>query len=341
MMCDIVDNGGETENKELISVIIPAYNVKDYLARCLDSVTGQSYKRLEIMLIDDGSVDGTAELCDDYARKDKRIKVIHKRNEGVAAARNTALDSLTGDIIAFADADDYMEPDMLMKLYNAMKRHNADMSSCGYYEEYTDRTAERRKGSFEAVYDKQSAYKEFFKMGGRIGSGCWNKLIRAEVLRDIRYKSYIMGEDVEMLSRALDNCNTVVCTDYLGYHYIHRNDSATQVRFRPANMHIISVVDEMAEYIRQHHPDLLKPLYGYHAAWYVATLQCMKRSGDMNQHKKEQEQLRKGLRRNRDNYRNNPYVYRVDRILLASFMLHCFGPVQSAYELIYSLRHRT
>ena len=85
MMCDIVENGGEAEDMELISVIIPAYNVKDYLVRCLDSVTGQSYKRLEIMLIDDGSDDGTAELCDDYAGKDKRIKVIHKSNEGVVS----------------------------------------------------------------------------------------------------------------------------------------------------------------------------------------------------------------------------------------------------------------
>ena len=325
---------------ELISVIIPAYNVKGYLGRCLDSVLGQSYENLEVIVVDDGSTDGTADLCDEYAKKDDRVKIIHKKNEGVAAARNTALDHLSGDLTAFADADDYMEPDMLMTLYNALKRHNADMSSCGYYEEYTDRTVERRKGESEGVYDKEAAYKEYFKMGGRIGSGCWNKLFRSEALRDIRYKDYVMGEDVEMLSRALDNCNLIVCTDYLGYHYIHRGDSATQARFRPANMHIISVVDEMAEYIKQNHPDLLKPLYGYHAAWYVATLQCLKRSGDMNRHKEEQEKLRKGIRANRDNYRNNPYVYRVDRILLTSFLMHCFVPVQSVYEWIYSLRHR-
>ena len=326
-------------NKHLISVIIPAYNVEAYLARCLDSVCGQSYKDLEIIIIDDGSVDKTPEICDEYARRDGRIRVLHKKNAGVSAARNDALDLTSGDMIAFADADDYFEPDMIERLYAAITGYDADMAVCGYYEEYNDRVEERGRTD-TVVFGNHEAYEDYFKMGGCIGSGCWNKLIRAAALKDIRYKAYAMGEDVEFLCRVLDNCDKVVCIGYRGYHYIHREDSATQTGFRPQNMDIIHVVDEMAEYIGINHPELIKQLYGFHAAWYVATLQVMKRSGSMNKHKREQMALRRGILDNMKNYSNNPYVYKVDKVLLKSFLLHIFVPVQSMYEVLSGLKHK-
>lgn len=325
---------------ELISVIIPAYNVEKYLARCLDSVCGQTYGNIEIIVVDDGSTDTTAAICDEYAGKDARIKAVHKQNEGVAAARNTALDTVAGDCIAFADADDYMEPDMLKQLHKAMCEYDADMVSCGYYEEYPDRTDVLGTGKGILACDRHKAYEEYFKMGGRIGSGCWNKLIKAEALKDIRYKPYVMGEDVELLSRVLDRCSRVICIDYPGYHYIHRKDSATQTMFRAENMDIIRVVEEMSDYFKVRHPELIKQFYGFHAAWYVATLQVMKRSGNMNRHKAEQAVMRRGIAENMRHYRDNPYVYRVDLLLLKSFMLHCFVPVQSMYETIRKIRHK-
>ncbi len=323
----------------MISIIVPAYNVEKYLARCIESILGQTYKDLELILIDDGSSDSTGRICDEYADRDKRVRVIHKENAGVAEARNTGLDTVTGDIIAFADADDYMEPDMISCMYDRMISDNADMVSCGYYEEYANRTELRRMGQ-RVVFNKHEAYEDYFRMGGRLGSGCWNKLFKSEVLKDIRYKKYTMGEDVEMLSRAIDHCDRVVCIDYAGYHYVHREDSATQLVFRPANMDIIHVVSEMLEYMKGNHPELLKQLYGFHAAWHVAVLQVLYKSGKVKDHKREVSELRMSIAGNIVNYRNNPYVYKVDYILLRSFMFHCFVPVQAVYGYISYLRHK-
>ncbi len=324
---------------DLISVIVPAYNVEQYIARCLDSITGQTYTNIEVMVIDDGSSDGTAQICDDRALKDDRIVVVHKKNEGVAAARNTALDAIKGELVAFCDADDYFEPDMLSRLSEAMTEYKADMVCCGYYEEFIDHTVKCGIGSGTAEYNRHEAFEEYFKMGGRIGSGCWNKLIRKSALEGVRYKKYIVGEDVEMLSHAVGNCNRVVCLDYAGYHYVHRDDSATQLLFRKENMDIIRVMEEMSSYINDKYPELLKQFYGFHASWYVATLQVMKRSGKMGAYREEQARLKSDIRKNMRFYNGNPYVYRVDMILLRCFLLNCFVPVQTIYELITSLRH--
>ncbi len=321
-------------------MIIPAYNVEKYLVRCLDSVCRQSYKDIQIIVVDDGSNDGTGNILDEYAEKDNRIVAIHKENGGVAAARNAALDVAAGDVIAFADADDYMEPDMLQRLYESMLVSNADMVTCGYYEEYPDRTVKRRMNKGNKLFDAEEAYKEFFKMGGLIGGGCWNKLIKKEAIGNIRYKAYSMGEDVELLGRVLHNCGKVMSLDYAGYHYIHREESATQTRFRHENMHIIYVMDEMEEFIRKNRPLLLQPYYGFCASWYVAFLQVMKRSGEMKSHKIEQAELKNRIRKKRKQLIYNPYVYKVDKVLLIGFMINCFGLAEYMRSVISRAKER-
>ena len=325
---------------DLISVIIPAYNVEEYIKRCLDSVCTQSYRELEIIIIDDGSTDQTAQICDEDAACDNRIKVVHKMNAGVASARNDALDMATGSMIAFCDADDHYEPDMLERLYDAMKKYGADMACCGYYEEYPDHIEERKVGPGLTEYDKQQAYEEFFRMSGRIGSGCWNKLVKTCAFEGIRFKQYVMGEDVELLSRIIDRCSKVVCIDHAGYHYVHRNGSATQNAFRPENMNIIHVVDDMEGYIRDKHPELLYSFYGFHAAWYLSVLLVMRRSGHMNRYRDEQAEFRKRIRKNMKHYRHNAFVDMIDRILLESFLLHCFAQVYNAFEFLSKIKRR-
>lgn len=116
-----------------ISVIVPVYKTEQYLNRCVQSITDQTYKNLEIILVDDGSPDNCPEMCDQWAKKDERIKVIHKRNGGISSARNAGLDSATGDYIMFADSDDWMEPDMAEFLYRLIVKYDADISRCGFY----------------------------------------------------------------------------------------------------------------------------------------------------------------------------------------------------------------
>ncbi len=118
---------------KLISIIIPVYNVERYLRECIDSIIAQTYKNLEIILVDDGSSDKSGEICDEYSKKDSRIKVIHKKNGGLSDARNVALDITKGDYIGFIDSDDYIEKDMFQILYNLAEEYNAEISSISFY----------------------------------------------------------------------------------------------------------------------------------------------------------------------------------------------------------------
>ena len=319
---------------ELISVIIPAYNVEGYLKRCIDSVCAQSYKNIEVLVIDDGSCDSTPAICDECAAEDDRIRVVHKGNEGVAAARNTALDMAGGEMIAFADADDYCEPDMLKNLYEVMLRYGADMACCGYYEEYTDKTVEHGTGLADVVYTRHEAYEDYLKMGGRMGSGCWNKLIRAGVLKDIRYKPYVMGEDVEMLCRTIDRCELVACTGYPGYHYIHRGDSATRAVFGPNNVTMLYIANEMLDFIRQNHPELTERMYAFHAEWHSAQIQAMYWTKGTGRFVSEKEQIRENIRKNMEGYVNNPYVPKRDIVIIRAFMHGIYRPVQTVYDVM-------
>ncbi len=324
---------------DLISVIVPAYNVEDYLKRCLDSLLAQTYTDTEIIIVDDGSTDNTPKMLDEYSSADDRIRVVHKENGGVSSARNTALDMVRGSYVAFPDADDYCEPDMLKSLYDAITQAGADMAVCGYYEEYKDRTDEYGIGLEQCVYDQEEAFAEYFTMGGRIGSGCWNKLVKREALEGIRYKPYEIGEDVEFITRVLGNCKKVVLTGYGGYHYIHREDSATQLVFRPANFHIINAVDDMLGFIRDGYPALTQRMYAYHAAWVSATVQVLHRPENISGHKKERAFLRDVIRRNKEGYSNNPYIPRLDVLVLKSFSVGCYRPVKGAYDLAARLKH--
>ena len=122
----------EMEKQPLISVIVPVYNVENYLPRCLDSIINQTYTNLEILLVDDGATDNSGKLCDEYAQKDNRIRVFHKENGGVSSARNMGLDNATGEYIAFVDSDDYIDKCMYEIMLNSSVQNNADIVVCGY-----------------------------------------------------------------------------------------------------------------------------------------------------------------------------------------------------------------
>ena len=123
---------------DLISVIIPVYNVEKFLMRCYKSIADQTYSKLEIILIDDGSVDNSGKICDEIAENDLRVKVIHKKNEGLGLARNTGLDMASGDYVVFVDSDDFVKKNYIEIMYKAIKENNADVSSCGIIQYYAD-----------------------------------------------------------------------------------------------------------------------------------------------------------------------------------------------------------
>ena len=190
----------------IISVIVPIYNIALNLPQCLDSIINQSYLNLEIILVDDGSTDGSSKICDDYALSDNRIKEIHKKNEGLVRARKTGISASSGDIIAYVDGDDWIEPDMMEILYNTMKSQDVDIVMCGRCEDTGDTYRRVYHGMPSGRYDKDSMIKNvypnmivnqaFFEWG--IFPGVWDKLFKRVSLEKYQMEvddRLTMGED--------------------------------------------------------------------------------------------------------------------------------------------------
>ena len=161
---------------QLISIIVPIYNVEDYLKRCIDSILGQTYKNLEVILVDDGSPDKCGKICEEYKLIDSRIKVIHKKNGGLSSARNNGLDIATGDFIGFVDSDDYIERNMYESLIEALNNNNADIATCGIIREDTNtqHKINIRTPNTEKVYLDIDAIREIL-LSREIGISVWSK----------------------------------------------------------------------------------------------------------------------------------------------------------------------
>lgn len=210
--------------EELITIIIPIYQVEKYLRKCLDSVLSQTYKNLEIILVDDGSPDKCPQICDDYANKDKRIKVIHKKNGGMSDARNVAMKIATGKYIGFIDSDDYIKSDMYEVLYEDLKKTNSDVSICNYkkvFENQKSNDDENNKEIFE--YDTEEALRLLIE--NEFGNYAWNKLYRKDILNNIQFPEGKKMEDLAVMYKIFEKAKKVVYTNKVEYYYIQRKDS--------------------------------------------------------------------------------------------------------------------
>ena len=175
----------------MISVIVPVYNVEKYIRQCLDSIVGQTYQDLEIILVDDGSPDSSGAICDEYAEKDSRIKVIHKQNEGQSIARNVGMQTATGDFIGFVDSDDSIDLEMFEKLFSAID--GVDIAICGHNVVYDAKIETNSKGK-EKTLNESELWQEVF---GNLNNAVWNKLFRRELLTNIQFDSnFAHGEDL-------------------------------------------------------------------------------------------------------------------------------------------------
>lgn len=173
---------------DLITVIVPVYKVEKYLRRCVDSILAQTYTNLEIILVDDGSPDNCGKICDEYAAKDSRIKVIHQENGGLSAARNAGLDIATGDYIGFVDSDDYIAPDMYEKLYAALKESDADISICNFQKVDENGKKLKTKEKIESgVLTNMQALTELQGKSGLCFIVAWNKLYKSWVFDGVRF----------------------------------------------------------------------------------------------------------------------------------------------------------
>lgn len=243
----------------LISVIVPVFNVEKYLCKCIDSILNQTYKNLEIILIDDGSTDKSGTICDTYTKKDSRIKVIHQNNEGLSAARNAGLDIAKGDYISFIDSDDFIDPDMFDVLLCNLEKNKADICACGFKKVYNDTDSSNSLNKF-------LEYNKTFSRHEAMESLCENKIINFSVndklfkkslFNDLRFTEGIIFEDMDLVYKLIDKSNKIFFICEPKYNYRIRQGSILHGNFSTKKMELISVYKQFLGFISKKYPDLL------------------------------------------------------------------------------------
>lgn len=219
----------EAAQLPLISVIVPVYNIMDWLPRCVQSLRRQTYRRLEILLVDDGSTDGTGQLCDTLAAEDERIRVLHKENGGSSSARNMGIEQARGEYLGFVDSDDYIEPDMYMQLYRAAARNDGWLVQLGRDE------VDEQGGPLPCICElpqkeEQIDSEEFLKemLMHRGDCSLCTKLVSRELLGEERFPEKQLNEDFHLMIRLLQHAEGVVSLPVCGYHVFYRLGSNTR-----------------------------------------------------------------------------------------------------------------
>lgn len=252
-----------------VSVIVPIYNVEAYLENCIKSILSQTFSDFELILVDDGSPDSCGTICDNYALKDSRVKVLHQENGGLSCARNNAIDIAKGEYITFIDSDDFVFPQYLEKLVSACECYLADMAVCGFVrcsssEMLCDVTCSCCGSSLEVF--ESDRMKAFF-VTDKISTTAWGKIYKRELFASLKYPVGKYNEDVFTTYITVHLSNKVVVCDYLGYVYRKNDKSIINESFSPKKMDAVEGCVERAKFIEKEYPKLKK--YAYRAVVYA------------------------------------------------------------------------
>lgn len=239
----------------LISVIVPIYKVEEYLHACVDSILEQTYVNLEVILVDDGSPDLCGQICDEYSRKDLRIKVIHKKNGGLSDARNAGLDIAQGEYIYFVDSDDIIHPELLEKLFILIKKYGADISICRY-QIFNDGDSPKiilgQHGNVECFSDFEMLDNLYNPKYAPANIVAWNKLYRRSIWNSLRYKVGIINEDEDLAVKLyLSKDVTKICwlNEDLIFYRKRIGSIMDSTKTRDKMLHIYNIYDERVKLI--------------------------------------------------------------------------------------------
>jgi glycosyltransferase involved in cell wall biosynthesis len=248
-----------------ISVVIPVYNVEKYIKECLDSVINQTYKNLQIILVDDGSTDNSGEICDEYASKDNRITVIHQENQGAGAAKNSGIELATGEYLSLIDSDDYIELNYYETLLSVMKNYNADVVQCLFYNVFVNKS-HKRNYNFPSPKNRKLRTKQFlFEMLYDWKYAVfWNKLFKTELLKNNRFPFGRKIDDEFFTYKLICNAKSIVNINDSLYNYRMRNSSVMNEESKSRLIRDrIDCFEERHNYVSNLFPKLNKDFYNH------------------------------------------------------------------------------
>lgn len=250
--------------KPLVSVIVPVYNVQSYMQEALDSVINQTYENLEILIVDDGSTDASGNICDKYL-SDPRVKVIHQKNKGLGGARNTALDQMSGEYVAFLDSDDAFMPEMIEHMMEALLRKGTNIVMCSYESCWTEGSmnATDFKKTSTVFFDDETLVPSSKALNmlvtGKISWNVWNKIYRSSLWKNIRFPEKTLFEDVHVMHRIFEQCDYILYIPEPLVQYRRRESSITRTTSLKHLQDGMLCSNLIENYILQHTPSIFSP----------------------------------------------------------------------------------
>jgi len=245
------------EQNVLISVIVPVYNVQQYLPKCVNSILTQTYANLEIILVEDGTKDDSGKICDEYAMKDSRVRVIHKPNGGLSSARNAGLDVAQGAYVAFVDSDDWLEPETYESMLSLALQENVKLVCAGRYD-VDGETGEKTLGlcpPYREVISGEELVRRIFTWEN-IDSAAWDKLYHRSLFRERRYPVGKIVEDVPVTYLIALEAGQAAMLNKPVYNYLHRAGSITTASVSEKTFHFSQHTEAIYPYIRDNYPNL-------------------------------------------------------------------------------------
>lgn len=324
-----------------ISVIIPIYNIKEYIERCVYSVIRQTYHNLEIILVDDGSTDGSDLVCDRLAKKDERIIVIHKKNGGLADARNAGIDRAGGEIFSFVDGDDYIEHNMYEVMVRAMKS-DVSLVTCGMRVLNSEGVCfsnvvwnkDRTK-----ILTKKQCLQAFLTVGyNGFDVSCCNKLFRRELFADIRFINGIISEDIECLYRILDKVDKCACVNKSLYIYTFREGSITHSVFSKKNIDFLHIIQKIVADVEMRHPELVKDVYRFELQYLLDCWKLVQSVADKERKQKWKERIRKRIRVDLAVNRKRKEIGNYQFVTSRAILLGCDEVTEKMFKLWFAVK---
>lgn len=230
--------------KDLVSIVVPIYNVEDYLRECIDSILEQTYKNIEIILVNDGSQDNCGKICDEYGKRDRRIKVIHKKNGGLSDARNTGINEATGKYIAFVDSDDYVEKKYIELLYKAIKDNNTQISQCGIFRiDNEKKLLGEFKYNYNVVNNSRNMMIDVYN-GKWENIVVWNKLYLKSLFDNIKFPKGKIHEDEFTTYKIYYSVDKVSIIKQSLYNYRKNENSITGNNYNIKRLDVLEALNE-------------------------------------------------------------------------------------------------
>ena len=298
----------------MISVIVPVYKVEAYLDRCVNSIVKQTYRDLEIILVDDGSPDQCGDMCDEWAKKDKRIKVVHKENGGLSDARNAGIEEATGDYLGFVDSDDWIEPDMYQDLLEAIERECTELSVTGINRIYDNGYSRSQYTCDKPHVITGNRIIQAYLLQGTFSTSAWDKLYKKSLFDTRRFPVGRQYEDAPVIFDILCSINNIVVVGKPQYNYFQRADSICGQAFSVRKMDHYEFSKEIRERVLKDYPQYIDDANAFWGCKVCEIIYALYESKNRNEYKYEKNMLKNEIKKVWKDVVNNRSIPRVMKI---------------------------